>query len=86
MKHGYRGHLNVGDTFFKNGKNYGQILITKPIYSGHLDIADTISRPQYNFFYRKVPVISRQKISLSYRNCSFIKKIKINKNTKKVTL
>ena len=32
----YSGHLNVGDTFFKNGWNYGQILLIKPVMADSL--------------------------------------------------
>ena len=45
----YSGYLNVGDTIFKTGWNYSQILVIKLVYSKHLDITDTIFRSQKNF-------------------------------------
>ena len=43
------GHLSTATTFLGNGWNPGQTLITKPLCSGHLYIADTILRSQLNF-------------------------------------
>ena len=48
----YSGHLNVGDTFFKKGC---QVLLIKPVYGGqfseHLDMTDTIFRPEEQLVY-----------------------------------
>ena len=38
----YSGHLNVGDTFFKNGQNYSQILLMKPVYGGQFVVNTSI--------------------------------------------
>ena len=32
----YNGHLVIADIFLWNRRNYGQTLIEKPLYSGHV--------------------------------------------------
>ena len=47
----YNWHLNVGDIFFKNGWNYSQIILIKPVDGGQF-IANT-SMQQTLFFDQK---------------------------------